>query len=80
MINSHLKSARPVSVRSTRTTLDSVAIVGSTCPKCGIIKKSGKLSCCALGGAWFKQCGDDDGDAYLDHTWAEGIEACKSGW
>ena len=46
------------------------------CPKCSTIKKSGKHSCCARGGAWFKNCGDAD-DTQFDHTWAEGIEACK---
>ena len=48
---------------------------GHRCLKCGIIKKSGKRSCCARGGAWFKNCGDAD-DTKFDHTWAEGIEAC----
>ena len=49
----------------------------SVCVKCGSIKKSGKLSCCALGGAWFKKCGNA-GDRQFDHTWAEGVQACKS--
>ena len=43
---------------------------------CGTTKKSGKLSCCARGGAWFKNCGDA-GDMKFDHTWVEGIQACK---
>ena len=47
------------------------------CPKCAINKKSGRVSCCARGGAWFKNCGDA-GDANFDHTWVEGIQACKS--
>jgi hypothetical protein len=51
-------------------------IVSPACPKCGSIKKSGKLSCCARGGAWFKNCGDA-GDPHFDHTWVEGIQACK---
>ena len=46
------------------------------CPKCRALKKSGKYSCCARGGAWFKNCGDAD-DTQFDHTWAEGIESCK---
>ena len=45
------------------------------CPTCGTIKKSGKLSCCARGGAWFKKCGDP-GDNF-EYTWFEGMEACK---
>ena len=48
------------------------------CWRCPRIKKSGKRSCCARGGAWFKNCGDDDGDMHFDHTWAEGILACNS--
>ena len=48
----------------------------SVCTKCGTTKKSGKRSCCARGGAWFKKCGYA-GDAKLDHTWAEGILACR---
>ena len=46
------------------------------CPKCGTVEKTGKLSCCAPSGAWFKNCGDDD-DSRFDHTWTEGIRACK---
>ena len=46
------------------------------CVRCGTIKKSGKHSCCARGGAWFKECGDA-GDTKFDHTWAEGVQACK---
>merc|ERR1719305_693079 len=49
--------------------------VPNTCPKCGIIKKLNKLSCCARGGAWFNKCGDG-GDSKFDHTWLEGIQAC----
>ena len=47
------------------------------CPKCSTVKKSGMRSCCARGGGWFKNCGDV-GDTKFDHTWAEGIQACKS--
>ena len=47
----------------------------ATCPNCGMIK-SGKLSCCAPDGAWAKNCGS--GDSRFDHTWAEGIRACKN--
>ena len=58
------------------STLESVTL-SSACPKCGIAKTSGKFSCCARGGAWFKNCGDV-GDARFAHTWTEGIRACKS--
>ena len=57
-----------------RTILSTLA--NSKCPKCGLGKKSGTFSCCARGGAWFKKCGDV-GDTQFDHTWAEGIQACK---
>ena len=46
------------------------------CPKCGIIKKSGDASCCAVDGSWFLRCGMP-GDPRFSYTWAEGIEACK---
>ena len=64
---------------STEPTTPSVSSMRSSngCPKCATIKKSGKLSCCARGGAWFQKCGDA-GDSNFDHTWVEGIQACKS--
>ena len=47
-----------------------------TCPKCGAFTKSGRVSCCAPGGAWFKNCGGArNGNA--DHKWIEGVTACK---
>ena len=52
-------------------------IVSSICPKCGEMKKSGRGSCCARGGAWFKNCGDA-GDTQFDHSWSEGIQACEN--
>ena len=58
------------------TTASPSGPISKVCPKCGSIKKSGKLSCCARGGAWFKNCGDA-GDTSVDHTWVEGIRACK---
>ena len=45
------------------------------CAKCAS-NKVGKYSCCARGGAWFKNCGDA-GDTHFNHTWVEGIQACK---
>ena len=48
----------------------------SICPKCGTNAKSGKLSCCAPEGAWYKNCGNEKGDTRFDHTWQEGIQAC----
>ena len=49
----------------------------SVCSKCGIIEKSGKTSCCGLGGSWFRKCGSA-GNTILRHTWNEGILACKT--
>ena len=46
------------------------------CAKCGTFKKSGRLSCCAPGGAWYKNCGDV-GDDNVDHAWLEGVTACE---
>ena len=47
-----------------------------TCPKCGIFEKTGKTSCCAPGGAWYKNCGGVS-NRNADHRWFEGVEACK---
>ena len=55
----------------------SAASSRSGCSKCGIINSFGTRSCCAYGGAWFNNCGDD-GDTQLDHTWTEGIQVCKN--
>ena len=46
-----------------------------TCPKCGATNL-GKLSCCFRGATWFKKCGDV-GDPNFEHTWFDGIQACK---
>merc|ERR1719460_3223804 len=54
----------------------STTIPSSECSKCGYIKKSGQFSCCVRGGAWFKNCGNP-GDSKFDHTWLQGLHACK---
>merc|ERR1712032_1428143 len=54
-----------------------MVITTSVCPKCGIIAKSGKSSCCGRGGSWFKNCGGA-GNTKLRHTWYQGIQACKA--
>ena len=61
-----------ISATTSPTSLSSSRV----CAKCGS-RRSGALSCCARGGAWFKKCGDA-GDEQFDHTWAEGVQACKS--
>ena len=47
-----------------------------TCPQCSTFKKSGRNSCCAPGGAWFKNCGGVS-NKNVDHKWFEGVAACK---
>ena len=49
---------------------------GMTCPKCGIFEKSGRISCCAPGGAWYRNCGGA-GNRNVNHRWMKGVEACK---
>ena len=56
---------------STRT------IISAVCSKCGTIEKSRKASCCGRGGSWFRKCGASSNSKF-DHTWSEGIQACKS--
>ena len=51
--------------------------ISSTCSKCGIVKKSGKMSCCGIGGSWFGNCGSAS-DTNTEHTWHEGLQACKA--
>ena len=46
------------------------------CPICGMFKKSGKISCCAPGGAWFENCRKTAG-SNIDHTFSDGIQACE---
>ena len=51
--------------------------VGSVCPKCGTIGKSGKRSCCGRGGSWYRNCGSA-GNTKRRHTWYEGMQTCKA--
>jgi len=76
-------SPRPIRVREliVRTAMTTSAITPKVanavaCPKCGTFKKSGRVSCCAPGGVWFKNCGGA-GNRNVDHSWFEGVEACK---
>ena len=64
-------------VRKTAITPSTTTIVHPACPKCGTNKQSGKTSCCFSGGTWFKKCGDSAIASNSEHTWAEGIQACK---
>merc|ERR1719201_391663 len=80
-------SRRPITEREliarapTTTSLSTpvlTSVIGSmmACPTCGTFKKSGRVSCCAPGGAWYKNCGGA-GSRNADHRWFEGFEACK---
>ena len=46
------------------------------CQNCGKFKRSGRHSCCAPGGSWYRNCGGDD-DTNVDHRWSEGVKACR---
>ena len=56
--------------------MPALSMASFACPKCASTKKSGRHSCCARGGAWFKNCGYA-GETKFGHTWAEGIQACQ---
>ena len=49
----------------------------SACPHCGTVAKSGKVSCCGHGGAWFGTCGSP-GSGSFEHSWYEGMQACNT--
>ena len=51
--------------------------ISPVCPKCGLVDKSGKISCCGRGGSWFKKC-KSAGNSNVERTWFEGIRACKT--
>ena len=57
----------------------SAPAISPACPKCVKMKKSDELSCCVRGGAgaWFDKC-SNPGDSEFEHTWGEGMQACKS--
>merc|ERR1719201_3106010 len=46
------------------------------CPKCGKFGKSGRVSCCAPGGAWYKKCGSAK-NKNVQYKWSQGTDACK---
>merc|ERR1712032_1462396 len=45
------------------------------CPKCGKFGKSGRVSCCAPGGAWYKKCGSAK-NKNVQYKWSQGTDAC----
>ena len=72
-----LKACKHAAKLSMSTTAANNQIVTAfVCPKCAMIDRLGKLSCCAPGASWYQNCGRTSGSAF-DHTWAEGFKACK---
>ena len=71
------KSVHTTTSTAAPQTTTTVATHGLLCPKCGIINKNGRPSCCAPGGAWFQNCDHGDDKSTLEHTWDEGLAACE---
>ena len=69
---------RELIVHTPITTTTIVATIGNAmeCRNCGTFEKSGRVSCCAPGGAWYKNCGGA-GNRNVDRSWFEGVDACK---
>ena len=72
------KPDRELIARKTISTPSITSTIGRMmrCPRCGTFRKSGRVSCCAPGGAWFKNCGGI-GSKNVGHRWSEGAKACK---
>ena len=66
----------PISTSFSTSAFTSTILSRITCPKCGTFAKSGRVSCCAPGGAWYKNCGGA-ANKNVDHRWSDGTEACK---
>ena len=66
----------PIAMLVSTSAFTSMTATTITCPKCGSFAKSGRVSCCAHGGAWYKNCGGA-ANKHADHRWFEGVEACK---
>ena len=66
----------PITTSGSSQTITSTIANTVTCPKCGTFLKSGRVSCCAPGGAWYKDCGGVD-NKRVGHSWSEGVKACK---
>ena len=61
---------------ATPVTTQGVGSAIMRCPNCGTFKKSGRISCCAPGGAWYRNCGGIE-NRDVGHSWQEGIRVCK---
>ena len=66
----------PISASVRTSTSTSMTTNATTCSKCGTFLKSGRASCCAPGGAWYKTCGGV-GNSEADRSWSEGVEICQ---
>ena len=66
----------PITMSVSMPALTSTTTNTMTCPKCGTFERSGRVSCCAPGGGWFKNCGGA-GNKNVEHRWIEGVEACR---
>ena len=82
MITRQPLTERELVVHTPITTSVSAPTVTSTigkdklaCLKCGRFEKTGQVSCCAPGGAWYNKCGGA-GSRTLEHRWIEGVQAC----
>ena len=67
---------RPLTERELKIVREPITKPVSTCPRCGTFDKSGRVSCCAPGGAWYKNCGAVN-NKNVGHRWSEGAAACK---
>ena len=75
LTHTHARVRALAAAAVTTLVVPSATPASSKCPKCAT-NNAGKLTCCASGGSWFKNCGDP-GDPAFDHTWQEGVQACK---
>merc|ERR1712032_235797 len=67
----------PIATLVSTSAFTSMTATTITCPKCGSFAKSGRVSCCAPGGSWYKNCGGAT-NKHADHRWFDGVEACKA--
>ena len=66
----------PASIHTiTRTRKPTSTDAVLTCSKCGTFKKSGRVSCCAPGGSWYRNCGGA-GNRNVGYIWSDGVKAC----
>ena len=66
----------PITTSVSTSAFTSAILSTVACSKCGTFTKSRRVSCCAPGGAWYKNCGGAN-NKNVDHMWSEGAAACK---